>query len=182
MDLQALTKQIESLDQEPPFDSWQPENCGEIDIEIKADGNWFHNGSPIGRIGLVKLFAKVLVFEDGHHFLKTPIEKMQIKVESTPFVITQWQLHQTEQGPAIEITSNLGHKSILSQQHPLEVEMQNEEPQLVVTLHRGLKAKVHRNVYYQWVELAEEKNINNKSHLIITSSGQDFSLGCIDEN
>lgn len=180
MDLQALTKQIETLGKAPPFDQWDPTNCGEIDIEIKSDGTWFHNGCPIGRIGLVKLFAQVLVYEEGAYYLKTPIEKMQIKVADTPFVITQWEKHTTDQGDAIEVSSNLDHKAILSAQHPLQIVSDNEEPHLVVTLHRGLTAKVHRNVYYQWVEFAQEKNINNKSHLVIHSAGQDFSLGCLD--
>ncbi len=180
MDLQALTKQIEGLESEPPFDSWQPQNCGEIDIEIKADGTWFHNGSPIGRIGLVKLFAQVLVKEQDGYYLKTPVEKMKIKVESTPFIINQWQLHITEQGPAIEVTSNLDHKAIISEQHPLKVEGEQSDPLLTVTLHRGLSAKVHRNVYYQWIEQAQEKTIKNKTHLVIKSAGQDFSLGQLD--
>lgn len=180
MDLQALTKQIEGLESEPPFDSWQPQNCGEIDIEIKADGTWFHDGSPIGRIGLVKLFAQVLVKEQDGYYLKTPVEKMKIKVESTPFIINQWQLHDTEQGPAIEVTSNLDHKAIISEQHPLKVEGEQSDPLLTVMLHRGLSAKVHRNVYYQWIEQAQEKTIKNKTHLVIKSAGQDFSLGQLD--
>jgi len=180
MDLQSLTKQIEALEKEPPFDTWHPTNCGEIDIEIKSDGTWFHHGSPIGRIGLVKLFAQVLVFEQGHYYLKTPVEKMQISVLDAPFVITQWQQHETEQGLAIEVTSNLGHKAILSAEHPLQIEDNDGEPHFYVTLHRGLKAKVHRNVYYQWIEIAEEQNINNQTHLILTSAQENFSLGCIE--
>lgn len=180
MDLKALTKQIEELGKEPPFDQWHPTNCGEIDIEIKADGTWFHNGCPIGRIGLVKLFAQVLVYEKGKYYLKTPIEKMQIKVADTPFVITQWEKHNTEQGDAIEVCSNLDHKAILSAEHPLEVKNEGDEPQLIVTLHRNLTAKVHRNVYYQWVELAQEQQINNQAHLVIQSAGEAFSLGRLD--
>lgn len=180
MDLQALTQQIEALETEPPFDQWHPTNCGEIDIEIKSDGTWFHNGCPIGRIGLVKLFAQVLVYEEGKYYLKTPIEKMQIKVADTPFVITQWERHTTKQGDAIEVSSNLEHKAILSAEHPLEVKEDDGEPQLIVTLHRNLTAKVHRNVYYQWVELAQEKQINDQTHLVIQSAGETFSLGQLD--
>lgn len=180
MDLQALTKQIEQIDQAPPFDQWHPTNCGEIDIEIKSDGTWFHQGNPIGRLGLVKLFAQVLVYEEGDYFLKTPIEKMKIKVADTPFIITQWEKHETEQGDAIEVSSNLGHKAILSEQHPLETNNDNEDPQLIVTLHRRLTAKVHRNVYYQWIEQAQEQQINNQTHLVLHSAGAEFSLGCID--
>lgn len=105
---------------------------------------------------------------------------MQIKVADCPFVITQWEKHSTPQGDAIEVCSNLDHKAILSEQHPLAVIDTNEEPQLTVTLHRGLTAKVHRNVYYQWIELAQEQQINNQTHLVIQSAGENFSLGRLD--
>jgi hypothetical protein len=181
MDLQTLAQQVESLDSEPPFHLWSPTNCGDIDMVIKPDGTWFHQGTPIGRIKLVKLFAKVLIQEDGDYFLKTPAEKMRIQVEDAPFVITQWQLHNTEEGQAIEVESNLNHKLLLGEQHPIVIEQNAGEPQLYVILNRGLKAKVHRNVYYQWIENAQEKTINGKAHLVVQSANCEFSLGSLEE-
>ena len=59
-----------------------------FDIEIKADGRWFHEGGEIKRIGLVKLFASVLSCDEaGRYWLTTPVEKGEIRVEDAPFVI-----------------------------------------------------------------------------------------------
>ena len=178
MDLQTLTKQIENLDAAPPFDKWHPPFCGDIDMVIKADGSWWYMGSPIGRERLVKLFASVLLKEGDEYFLKTPAEKVRIQVEDAPFVITQWQTHNTEEGPAIEVISNLGHAAVLSESHPLEVDNSNpDQPLPYVTLHRGLKALVHRNVFYQWVDIARSVNKNGDEHLVIQSGNTEFSLG-----
>ena len=103
---------------------------------------------------------------------------MRIQVEDAPFVITQWQTHNTEEGPAIEVISNLGHAAVLSDSHPLEVYNSNpDQPRPYVTLHRGLKALVHRNVFYQWVDIARQVNKNGEEHLVINSGKSEFSLG-----
>ena len=178
MDLQQLSQQIDELEAEPPFHLWNPPNCGDIDMRIKADGSWWYMGSPIGRIKLVKLFAKVLLLEDDKFYLKTPAEKVGIQVDDAPFVITDWKLIDTDDGKAIEVTSNLDHKAILSPKHPLEVVIDPEgNPKPYVTLHRRLKAAVHRNVYYQWIEIADEKRVNGQDHLMLSSGSHDFSLG-----
>lgn len=178
MDLQTLTAQVENLDAAPPFDKWHPPFCGDIEMTIKADGSWWYMGSPIGREKLVKLFASVLLKEGDEYFLKTPAEKVRIQVEDAPFVITQWQTHDTEDGPAIEVISNLGHAAVLSDSHPLEVYNSNpDQPRPYVTLHRGLKALVHRNVFYQWVDIARQVNKNGEEHLVINSGKSEFSLG-----
>ena len=181
MDLQTLTAQIEDLGSAPPFEKWHPPFCGDIDMTIKADGSWWYMGSPIGREKLVRLFASVLLKEGDEFFLKTPAEKVRIQVEDAPFVITQWQRHETDEGPAIEVVSNLGHTALLSNAHPLEVDNSDpEQPRPYVTLHRGLKALVHRNVYYQWVDMAKPAIIDGHEHLVITSGSAQFSLGQLD--
>src|ERR1700742_376910 len=70
----------------PPVHLWHPAHCGDIDIVIKKNGLWFHEGTPIGREALVRLFSTVLRKDpDGFH-LVTPVEKMRITVEDAPFV------------------------------------------------------------------------------------------------
>ena len=178
MDLQQLSQRIDVLDDEPPFDLWHPEFCGDMDLVIKADGSWWYMGSPIGRLALIKLFARVLVLENNEYFLKTPVEKIRIQVEDAPFVIVDWHQLKTPQGSAIQVASNLGHTAILSEQHPLQLDNKRQDnPKLYVTLHRGLKALVHRNVYYQWVELGEEKHLQNQTQLVLKSGSDQFSLG-----
>ena len=178
MDLQTLTADIEKLDAEPPFDKWTPPFCGDIDMVIKADGSWWYGGSPIARERMVKLFARVLLKEGDDYFLKTPAEKVRIRVEDAPFIISQWHLHETDEGPAIEVTSNLGHSVILSSSHPLKVdETDIENPRPYVTMHRGLTALVHRNVYYQWINIATPEIKNGEEHLMLKSGNAEFSLG-----
>lgn len=177
MDLQQLTQQLDNLDTQPPFDQWHPAHCGEIDIVIRSDGSWWHMGSQIKRDKLVKLFASVLIEENGQYFLKTPAEKMLITVEETPFVITQWRHIDCEPHDAIEVTSNLGHRVIISDKHPISVIASKDEQKVMVMLHRRLKAVVHRNVYYQWIEIAAEKVLNGQNHLILTSGDYEFSIG-----
>ena len=177
MDLQSLISQIEDLESSPPFDQWHPQHCGSIDIEIHANGQWYHNGSPIGRLGLVKLFAKVLVKEEDQYFLKTPAEKMQIQVHDAPFVITQWQRHDSQQGQILELCTNIEQKVVLSEQHSMLI----KDDHLYVHIHRGLLAKVHRNVYYQLIDIAKEETIDGHPHLVINSAGERFSIGRLEQ-
>jgi len=82
--MQALD---ESSDGRRPVERWHPENCGEIDIVIKSDGSWWHEGSRITRKGLIDLFASVLRKDaDGITYLVTPVEKLSITVERAHFV------------------------------------------------------------------------------------------------
>ncbi|GAA0295377.1 DUF1285 domain-containing protein [Psychrosphaera haliotis] len=180
MDLQKLTQQLDDLSQSPPFEKWNPPFCGDIDMEIKKDGRWFYMGSPIGRIKLVKLFASVLLKENNEYFLKTPAEKIRIKVEDAPFVITEWEIKNTNEGDAILVTSNIGQQVVLGDLHPLINETsddENAEPKLYVELNRGLRARVHRNVFYQWVSDQDSPVVEKNEQLFLRSAQQNFLLG-----
>ncbi|PAJ72357.1 hypothetical protein CJF42_21705 [Pseudoalteromonas sp. NBT06-2] len=157
----------------PPVELWDPPYCGEIDIQIKTDGSWFYNGGIFKRINLVKLFASVLKKEQGEYFLVTPVEKVKIAVEDAPFVLTQWQWQDGSQ-QAMVVSTNVDDEFILDKNHPLII---SEVGDLYITVRRNLVAKVHRNVYYQWVELASEVITKRGKELVFTSSDHSFSLG-----
>src|SRR6185369_4755978 len=54
----------------PPVEKWNPAHCGHSGMRIGRDGTWFHEGSPIGRQEMVRLFSTVLRREpDGRHML-----------------------------------------------------------------------------------------------------------------
>src|SRR6185503_12367144 len=53
----------------PPVERWNPPFCGDIDMRIAADGTWYYQKTPIGRLPLVKLFASVLKKEGDKYFL-----------------------------------------------------------------------------------------------------------------
>jgi len=182
MSLDKISAQLASSKKSlPPVESWNPPYCGEIDIQIKANGDWYYNGTIFKRLALVKLFASVLIKDvrksvntDGEeYFLVTPVEKVKIQVEDAPFVLTQW--HWLDESETImQVSTNLDDEFILDAQHPLVV---NENGDLYVTVRRNLTAKVHRNVYYQWADIAQEKQLDNGTELVFISAEHQFSLG-----
>ncbi|GAA5135177.1 DUF1285 domain-containing protein [Thalassotalea piscium] len=178
MSLNKLSEQLKSQADKklPPVELWDPPYCGEIDLIIKADGSWFYNGTIFKRLALVKLFASVLTREENEYFLVTPVEKVKITVEDTPFLLTQWHWLDEEQ-TTIVASTNLDDTFEINHEHPIEV---NEDGELSVTVRRNLPAKVHRNVYYQWVNIAKERVTAKGTELVITSSEQTFSLGLIE--
>ncbi|GAW96745.1 MULTISPECIES: DUF1285 domain-containing protein [Colwellia] len=169
----------------PPVESWNPPYCGEIDIQIKANGDWYYHGTIFKRLALVKLFASVLIKEvnkevnngvskaTAEYFLVTPVEKVKIQVDDVPFVLTQWRWLDEEK-TVMQVSTNLDDEFTLDEQHPLII---SENGNLYVTVRRNLKAKVHRNVYYQWVDIAKEIKSKKGTELIISSAECQFSLG-----
>ncbi|MEQ9317472.1 MAG: DUF1285 domain-containing protein, partial [Henriciella sp.] len=71
----------------PPVETWNPERSADIDMEIRADGSWWHEGGEIKRDRLVRLFSTILRRdEDGSYWLVTPYEKVVVHVEDAPFI------------------------------------------------------------------------------------------------
>ena len=180
MSLEKISQQLADNKQKlPPVELWNPPYCGEIDIEIKANGDWFYGGTIFKRMSLVKLFASVLIREEGQesndYFLVTPVEKVKIKVVDAPFVLTQWQWDENKENMIVQ--TNLADEFVLDAQHPLIV---TEQGDLYVTVRRNLLAKVHRNVYYQWIEAAIEVSTDKGTELVLSSANCQFSLGVID--
>ncbi|RUO47356.1 DUF1285 domain-containing protein [Pseudidiomarina aquimaris] len=170
MQLQQLLKSLE-LRNHAPTEQWNPQYCGEIPLHIDANGKWFYQNSPIGRQRLVKLFASVLICENGEHFLVTPVEKVKISVADAPLMIVAWQQIDSEQGKVMQVTTNVDTQYPLSEDYPLVVK--DQVP--YVQLDHGLRAKVARNVYYQWAELATVDEASQTMRL--TSGASSFILG-----
>ncbi len=159
----------------PPIHKWRPELSGDIDIVIRADGRWFHEGGEIRRQELVKLFASILRREaDGCYYLVTPVEKWRIRVEDQPFLMVDLE-HATDQ---VLMKSNTDEWVPVDAEHPLEVSTNNEtgEPYPTLQLDHGLRAKVGRAVFYRLVELADKES----GQLWVRSAGEAFSLGSIE--
>ena len=73
----------------PPVDKWNPDFCGDIDMKIMRNGQWFYMGTQIKRPAMVKLFSGILRLDsDNCYYLVTPVEKVRITVEDAPFVAT----------------------------------------------------------------------------------------------
>ncbi|MGM0430919.1 MAG: DUF1285 domain-containing protein [Pseudomonadota bacterium] len=172
MSLNRLISELEKH-RHAPTELWNPPYCGEIPIHIAANGDWFYQGSQIKRQALVKLFASVLVVEDGDYFLVTPAEKVKITVEDTPFVVVDWEQREKDGEQLLLLTTNIGDTLVLSSEHPLT--MKEGIPYIV--MQRGLTARVHRNVFYQWVSHAESRTVDGQEQWYLSSAGETFVLG-----
>jgi hypothetical protein len=161
----------------PPVHLWHPAHCGEIDIVIRANGQWVHEGSPIGREALVRLFSTVLRLDpDGYH-LVTPGEKMRITVEDAPFVAVAVERVTDERGPVLRFTTNVGDEVDADAAHPIRVETDAEtgEPRPYLMVRRGLEALIARPVFYELVDMADERADDDE--LAVESAGTRFVLG-----
>jgi len=178
MQLENLLKSLDQV-KHAPTELWNPEHCGEVPIHINEKGEWLYQNSVIKRPALVRLFASVLVFEDGEYYLVTPVEKAQITVADVPFLVTQWQLLEDTEVPVLQVTTNLGDQIPISAAHPLQ--LRNKIP--YVHVGRDLYAKVHRNVYYQWAETLSEPvlTLSDNGQLALNSAGETFVLGDLSE-
>jgi hypothetical protein len=135
----------------PPVERWDPPHCGHSGMRIAADGRWFHNGTPISRPAMVRLFSTVLRREaDGSHVLVTPIEKLTIDVEVTAFRAIAMTQEGEGQHRRIAFELDSGDAVILGAENPLR--MIEETPRVLVR--HGLEALVVRPLYYELAEIA----------------------------
>ena len=166
-------------DGERPVDKWNPEYCGEMDMVIKADGSWWHEGTRITREPLVKLFASILrKDEDGETYLVTPVEKIQIKVEAAPFTAVRVDVEGEGENQRVFFTTNMEEVVEVSAERPIRVEIDpaTDEPRPFVSVRGRLEALMTRPVFYELVEYGVEKE---SGELGIYASGTYFPLGSI---
>ncbi len=162
----------------PPVHLWNPEFCGDIDMVIKSDGSWYYMGTPITRERMVRLFSTILrKDDDGKTYLVTPVEKVGITVEDAPFTIIAMEVVGAGEDSAISFTTNIGDIVLLDDEHALRVEInaKSGEPRPYVLVRGRLEALISRSVFYELVELAEEKDGN----LVIKSARKTFTLGAV---
>jgi uncharacterized protein len=159
----------------PPVHLWNPAHCGEVDIVIKKSGVWLHEGAPIGREALVRLFSTVLRKDPDGIFLVTPAEKMRITVEDAPFVAVRVD----RVGDALLFLTNVGDEVEAGPDHQIRVETDpaSGEPRPYLHVRRGLEALIARPVFLELVELAEERLTAEGPTLGVVSCGAWFPIG-----
>lgn len=164
----------------PPVHTWHPDCCGEMDMRIARDGQWYHEGTPFTRPALAKLFASILRRdEDDHYYLVTPVEKVRIQVEDAPFVATVVEVIDIGGQAALQFTTNTGDTVVAGQDHPLWVNTDDAsgEPSPYIHIRARLHALIVRNVFYELVNGAKEQEIDGETVLTVQSLGQCYSLG-----
>ena len=159
----------------PPVHLWNPVHCGEIDIVIKRDGLWFHEGTPIGREALVRLFSTVLRKDPEGYVLVTPVEKLAITVEDAPFVAVRVD----RIGEALTFLTNVGDVVEAGADNPIRVEMNDVtgEPRPYVHVRRGLEALIARPVFYELAEMATLRDTPQGPMMGVSSNGAWFAIG-----
>lgn len=143
----------------PPVDQWHPERCGHSEMRIARDGTWYHQGAPIRRPALVRLFSTVLRREpDGRHLLVTPVEKLEIAVDATAFRAIELTSEGAGQDRRIAFVLDSGDAVILGPDHPLSVIETESGPSPRILVRHGLEAELTRPVYYELAEIALSEN------------------------
>lgn len=164
----------------PPVHLWTPERSADIQMEIRADGSWWHEGSRIKRERLVKLFSRILRKDpDGQIYLVTPYEKVIVLVEDAPFIAVRVdRFGEPGRAQGLAFTTNLGDVVLAGGEHPIRVETDPEtlEPSPYVLVRDGLEAKLSRPVFYELAEMAEAYE-GSAEQLGVWSQEQFFELG-----
>ncbi len=142
----------------PPVDRWNPGHCGHSNMRIARDGTWYHEGSPIGRAPLVRLFSNILRREpDGSFVLVTPVEKLTIEVEDAPFTAVELKSDGEGSRRSLAFRLNTGDVVVAGPDHPLSFRAGASGPHPYVKVRAGLEALVARPVYYELASLALEE-------------------------
>ncbi|WP_157017078.1 DUF1285 domain-containing protein [Mesorhizobium xinjiangense] len=178
--LAALIGRAARADKGPaPVERWNPQFCGDLDMEIRADGTWYYLGTPIGRPALVQLFSSVLrKDEDGRTYLVTPVERVGIRVEDAPFVAVEMNVSGHGEDQVMTFRTNVGDVVEAGPDHPLRFVVEPEtgglKPYLLV---RGrLEALLGRPVMYELVEHGEEIGIDGRMMFAVRSHGTVFPV------
>src|SRR5438132_5526359 len=182
--LEAIVGAAKSAGQKgpPPLHLWNPPFCGDLDMRIAADGTWFYLKTPIGRPALVKLFASVLKREADKYFLVTPVEKCGIVVDDAPCLAVELREEADALGRTLHFRTNVDDWVACGPGHALRFEPEPESGGLKPYLHvrRDLWAKVTRALFYDLVELGEERDVEGERMFGVASSGEFFAMAPAD--
>jgi len=166
----------------PPLHLWNPPFCGDLDMRIAADGTWFYMKTPIGRPALVRLFASVLWREGTKYFLKTPVEKVGITVDDAPFTAVEMRPEGEGASRTLSFRTNVDDWVTAGKEHALRFEPEEETGGLKPYLHvrRDLWALITRALFYDLVELGEERDVNGTRMFGVSSGGEFYVMAKAD--
>ena len=165
----------------PPVEKWNPDYCGEMDLTIRRDGVWVHEGTPIGRARLVRLLSTVIRKDGDRYFLVTPAEKLGIKVEDAPFLAVLMRIEGDGGGRRLIFTTNVGDEVIAGPDHPISYRASDGGKAPYLHVRAGLDALISRAVFYDLVAIGETRDIDGESWFGVKSDGVFFAFGRADE-
>lgn len=161
-----------------PVEKWDPPDCGDMDMRIAADGTWHYMGTPIAREALVRLFASVLTREGERFILKTPAEKIGIKVDDAPFLAVELAEEASATGPVLVFRTNLDDLVRVDGAHPLRFAPGGQEGELRPYVHvrRGLEARLTRAVFLDLAERGEVRAVEGMPMFGVASADLFFPM------
>ena len=155
----------------PPVESWDPENTGDSEMRIAADGKWYHQDGEITRPAMVRAFSSLLRRDaDGSYWLVTPQQKLSIHVDDTPFVAVEIQSEREGAQRSLAFRLNSDDLVVAGPEHAIE--LRNDLPYLHVR--NGLWAKLSRSAYYELAEIALNESPKDPR---VWSNGEMFAVG-----
>jgi len=181
--LDSLAGTVRRAGSLPPVHLWNPPFCGDLDMRIAADGTWFYLKTPIGRPALVKLFASVLKREGDRYFLVTPVEKCGITVEDVPFVAVELRVEVRGPGQTLHFRTNVDDWIACGPDHVLRFAPEEGTGGLRPYLHvrRDLWARVKRALFFDLVDLGEEREVAGVRMFGVVSGDAFFAMAPADE-
>ncbi|MDK1682362.1 DUF1285 domain-containing protein [Acinetobacter terrestris] len=159
----------------PPLDQFNPKHCGAMDLKVKANGEWWHEGQLIKRQALIDLFSTVLWKEDGKFYLKTPVEKIEIEVEDEPLFVNQVDRVEIEGKSYIQLTTTTQDVVIVDQEHSVFMREYSGELRPYVYVRFGINALIQRSAFFHLIEMGELLE-NDKNETILSLQSGDFHL------
>ena len=172
----------------PPLEKWNPKYCGEMDLVIRANGEWWNEGIRMTREPLIKLYSTVLwrEEEDGQdkYYLKTPAEKIQITVEDAPLIVVDVE-QVTDGGKTyIRCTTKTGDVVLADAAHPIVMRIFNHDgiadKRPYIRIRRNLDALIHRNAFYHLIGWSELLPTDQGEAMVLHSGDERFILGLVE--
>ena len=162
----------------PPLDQWHPKHCGAMDLKVKANGEWWHEGQLIKRQSMIDLFSTVLWKEDGKFYLKTPVEQIEIEVEDEPLFVSRVEQIQLDGLHYIQLSTTSQDVVIVDQEHPIFIREFDGELRPYVHVRFGINALIQRASFFHLVEMGElMENQQGESILLLKSGNFNLQLG-----
>lgn len=189
----------------PPLENWNPEQVTDMDLTIKANGEWWHEGGHMTRQSLVSLFATILWKEENNgaveYFLKTPVQKLRIHVEDAPLLINDVGIVEEQGENWLEFTTTTGDVVRLDDEHPISLraytmkdsddnshsdKSKNKEDNKstesstqirpYMMVRNGLEALIGRNAFYHLTEIGELTEREGETILTLQSGDNAYTL------
>ena len=176
MNFSDLLQSVNSIEEKyPPVHLWNPDLCEGVEMKIDREGNWFYQGSIIGRDKLKILFSRILKFEEGKYFLVTPTEKVPVTVDLAPYMIVDYEVDSDHKN--IILKTNLDLSIPLDKDHKLELKNIGDEQIPFVHVRNNIEGFISRSVYYSLIEIALNQDNGSSEQLILKSFDCNFNLG-----